>query len=75
MTMRLTELSFEPEWDPDRVSGNRTRDTKYRPLLPEYNWLLFVVPDLSLPFLAADCEGGLGVFFSFLAARRFASVR
>src|SRR6266436_3762821 len=27
MVIRLTELNSEPEWDPDRVSGNRSRGT------------------------------------------------
>jgi len=52
MTIRLTELNSEPEWDPDRVSGKSQPRRKYRPLLPEHNWLFFVVPDLSLLFLA-----------------------
>jgi hypothetical protein len=26
---------------PERASGDRSRGTNYRPLLPEYNWLFF----------------------------------
>jgi hypothetical protein len=56
MTIRLTELNSETEWDPDRASANRSRDLKYRPLLPKHNWLFFVIPDLSFPFIAANCR-------------------
>jgi hypothetical protein len=64
MTVRLTELNSETEWDPDRASANRSRDIKYRPLLPEHNWLFFVLPDLSLPFLASDCKAVSELSFS-----------
>src|SRR5882724_3689668 len=68
MTIRLTGLGSETEWDSDRVSGNRSRDAKYRPLLPEHNWLFFVIPDLSLPFFAPNCQAVLEISFS--ACRR-----
>jgi len=56
MTIRLTELNSETEWDPVALRANRSPDTNYRPLLPEHNWLFFVIPDLSLPFFAANCQ-------------------
>jgi hypothetical protein len=39
MTIRLTELNSETEWDPDRASGKSQPRGKYRPLLPKHNWL------------------------------------
>ena len=65
MTIRLTELNSEPEWDPDRASVNRSRDTDYRPLLPKHNWLFFVVPDPSRPFLKANCQSSSELSVSF----------
>jgi hypothetical protein len=56
MTIRLTELNSETEWDPFALRANRSRGIKYRPLLPKHNWLFFVIPDLSLPFFAANCQ-------------------
>jgi hypothetical protein len=41
MMIRLTELSSETEWHPDRVSEIAAGDAKYHPLLPKLNWLFF----------------------------------
>jgi len=37
MTMRLTELNSEPSGTLIAFRENRSRDTKYRPLLPKHN--------------------------------------
>ena len=68
MTIRLTELNSETEWDPVALRANRSREVNYRPLLPEHNWLFLPIPDRSFPFTATDCQAVSELSFS--ACRR-----
>jgi len=63
--IRLTELNSEPQWEPYRVSENRSREPKYRPLLPEHNWrFLFSVISVLCSVLAAICHPRSELFLS-----------
>src|SRR6266566_3544778 len=64
MMIGLTELIPKRSGTLIALRANRSRDVKYRPLLPKHNWLFFVIPDLSFPFIAANCQTVLELSFS-----------